>query len=308
MAQNLNSLSHSDQNHTRINDTLLGGVEKKVLLWLAARMPAWIVPDTLTFLGLFASFLIFTSYALTVFNKGFLWLASFAFLVQWFGDSLDGTLARYRKIERPRYGFFVDHMIDSISEVLIFLGLGLSPFLRFDLALLALVSYLLLSTYVYLVTYVNGVFRISYLRLGPTETRVLAILANTWVFFAANPTVHLFKNGPAFLNVSLTYYDLVAIVFIALVGTLFITSTISTAANLSREDRVAARTKALLEKSSRRQALRDQRAARKAAAKAAKAAASAAKKDEAGPASKPVVVKAVRTPPSSPHSDVKIDR
>jgi phosphatidylglycerophosphate synthase len=271
MAQNLNTISRSDQNHTRINDTLLGSGEKRILLWLAARMPAWVVPDTLTVIGLLASFLIFVSYALTFYHKGFLWLASFGFVLQWFGDSLDGTLARYRKIERPRYGFFVDHIIDSVSEVLIFLGLGLSPFLRFDLALLALVSYLLLATYVYLVTYVNGVFRISYARLGPTEVRVLAVLANTLVFFSANPTVHLFKNGPAILRVSLTYYDLVAIFFIALVGAFFIVSTITTASALSREDRIAARTKARQEKASRRQTLRDERALRKAAAKAARA-------------------------------------
>ncbi len=285
MAQNLNSTSHADQNHTRINNTLLGSVEKRALLWMAARMPAWVVPDTLTAIGLLASFLIFISYALTFYHKAFLWLASFGFLLQWFGDSLDGTLARYRKIERPRYGFFVDHIIDTFSEVLIFLGLGLSPFLRFDLALLALVSYLLLSTYVYLVTYVNGIFRISYARLGPTEVRVLAVLANMLVFFSANPTVHLFKNGPAFLTVSLTYYDLVAIFFMALVGAFFIVSTVSTAVALSHEDRAAARAKALQEKTSRRQRLREERAARKAAARAAKATAPSASPAPRGSAS-----------------------
>ncbi len=265
MSQNQNTASHPlpGQNHTRINDTLLGNIEKKALLWLAARMPAWVVPDTLTLLGLLASFIIFLSYSLTFYDKAFLWLASFGFLLNWFGDSLDGTLARYRKIERPRYGFFVDHMIDSVSEVLIFIGLGFSPYLRFDLALLALVSYMLLATYVYLVTYVNGVFRISFARLGPTETRVLAILANTWVFFAANPTVRLFKNGPAFLQVSLTYYDLVAIVFIALLSAMFMINAVSTASSLSRSDRAAAREKALQEKAARRLALREERAQRK---------------------------------------------
>ncbi len=261
--QNANNFSHADQNHTRINDTLLGNFEKKALLWLASRMPAWIVPDTLTLIGLVASILIFSSYALTYFHKNFLWLASLGFLLNWFGDSLDGTLARHRKIERPRYGFFVDHIINSVSEILIFIGLGLSPYLRFDLALLALVGYMLLATYVYLVTYVNGIFRISYARLGPTEMRVLAIVANTLVFFAANPTVNLFKNGPAFLQVSLTYYDLVAIFFIALICAIFVSSAISTAANLSREDRAAARAKAMQEKISRQQARREQRELRK---------------------------------------------
>jgi archaetidylinositol phosphate synthase len=265
MAQLNSNASHPGQNHTRINDTLLGNMEKKALLWLAARMPAWVVPDTLTFLGLLASFIIFLSYSLTFYDKAFLWLASFGFLLNWFGDSLDGTLARYRKIERPRYGFFVDHMIDAVSEVLIFLGLGFSPYLRFDLALLALVSYMLLATYVYLVTYVNGVFRISFARLGPTETRVLAILANTWVFFAANPSLRLFKNGPAFIQVSLTYYDLIVIIFIALVSAIFIVSAVTTANSLSLADRAAARVKNRQEKAARRQALREERGQRKAA-------------------------------------------
>lgn len=268
MSQNPVSPARPDQNHTRINNTLLGSVEKKALLWLAARMPAWVVPDTLTAIGLLASVLIFFSYALTIYNRAFLWLASFAFLIQWFGDSLDGTLARYRKIERPRYGFFVDHIIDTVSEALIFLGLGLSPYLDFNLAMLALVGYLLLGTYVYLVTYVNGVFRISYARLGPTETRLLAVLANTVVFFAGNPVLHLAPRWPLAFQLDLTFYDLVVVVFTLLILGFFIASTITTAMSLSLEDRAAARAKALQMKAARRQTLREERAMRKAAARA----------------------------------------
>lgn len=262
----ISSTSSSPAQHTRINNTLLGGMEKRALHWLAARMPAWVVPDTLTGIGLFASFLIFVSYALTYFHIGFLWLASFAFLLNWFGDSLDGTLARYRKIERPRYGFFVDHIIDSVSEVLIFIGLGLSPFLRFDLALLALIAYMLLSIYVYLVTYVNGVFRISYAKLGPTEMRVVGILANTIVFFSGNPTV-------ALPWVTLTLYDLVAVFVLVIILAVFLVASITTAMYLSKEDREAARERKLNERAARKahiQALRDERAMRKAAAKAAR--------------------------------------
>jgi archaetidylinositol phosphate synthase len=265
MAQNLSSASTNAQ-HTRINDTLLGGAEKKALQWLAARMPAWVVPDTLTGIGLFASVLIFVSYALTYFHIGFLWLASFAFLLNWFGDSLDGTLARYRKIERPRYGFFVDHIIDSVSEVLIFVGLGLSPFLRFDLALLALVAYMLLSIYVYLVTYVNGVFRISYARLGPTEVRVIGILANTAVFFSGNPTITL-------PWLTLTFYDVIGVIVLVIILAVFSVASITTAMALSREDREAARQRRLDERERRiahRQALRDDRITRKEAAKSAR--------------------------------------
>jgi phosphatidylglycerophosphate synthase len=266
MAQNILPPTSQVEHHTRINDSPIGIVEKKALLWLAARMPAWIVPDTLTAIGFFASILIFASYALTFYDKAFLWLASFGFVLQWFGDSLDGTLARYRKIERPRYGFFVDHIIDSISEVLIFIGLGLSPFLRFDLALLALVCYLLASIYVYLATYVNGVFRLSYSGIGPTEMRLIAIAANLIVFFAGNPTFNLAFG-------SLTFYDLVVIGVILIIMTLFLVSTISTAMALSVEDRQAHREKRLHEKAvraARRKALRDERALRRSMAATAR--------------------------------------
>ncbi len=266
MAQNIVTPPTQAETHTRENKSFLGALEKKALLWLAARMPAWVVPDTLTAIGLLASFLIFASYALTYFDKGFLWLASFGFVLQWFGDSLDGTLARYRKIERPRYGFFVDHIIDSISEVLIFIGLGLSPFLRFDLALLALVSYLLASIYVYLATYVHGVFRISYSGIGPTEMRFIAIVANTIVFFTGNPTFNIAIT-------TTTLFDLVVIGVILIILTLFLINTISTAMTLSIEDRQAHRAKVRREKAARaahRKALRDERTLRRATAKEAR--------------------------------------
>ena len=273
MSQNQNHAHHPAQSHTRINDTLLGSSEKKALLWLAARMPAWVVPDTLTLLGLFASVLIFVSYALTNTNRAFLWLASFGFVLHWLGDSLDGTLARYRKIERPRYGFFVDHIIDTISEVLIFIGLGLSPYLDFNLALLALVGYMLLGTYVYLVTYVNGVFRISYGRLGPTETRVIALIANAVVFFAGKPIVHLTLSRPLAFQASLTFYDLVVIFVTLLEVGFFAASTLTTAMSLSREDRARSAKEKVARRAAaaaRRQALRDERVMRKNAARAAR--------------------------------------
>src|SRR5512147_2001859 len=124
--------------HRRVNDILLGPLERPALQWLAARLPAWVTPDLLTGLGLFASVIIFLAYTATNLDKGFLWLASLGFVLNWFGDSLDGTLARYRKIERPRYGFFVDHIVDAASECMVFLGIGLSPYVRFDLACVAL--------------------------------------------------------------------------------------------------------------------------------------------------------------------------
>lgn len=175
----------------RVNDILLGPLERPALEFLVTRLPAWITPDMLTGLGFSASVLIFASYYLTNFNHNFLWLASFGFVLNWLGDSLDGTLARYRNIERPRYGFFIDHTVDALDECLVMLGIGLSPYADFRLAMLTLVSYLLLSLLVFVKTYVDGVFRISWARLGPTELRVIAILANTTIFFLGNPVLDL---------------------------------------------------------------------------------------------------------------------
>ncbi|HCU57707.1 MAG TPA: hypothetical protein DF984_05715 [Anaerolineaceae bacterium] len=177
------------ENHKRENDILLGFLERPALQWLAAHSPAWVTPDVLTWTGVAASVLIFVSYGLTQFNRNFLWLASFGFIMNWLGDSLDGTLARYRHIERPRYGFLVDHWVDAISVVLIFLGLGISPYVDLLVASLALIGYLLLSIMVYLITYVTGVFKITNAKIGPTEIRVLAVILNIVMFFSGNKAI-----------------------------------------------------------------------------------------------------------------------
>jgi phosphatidylglycerophosphate synthase len=179
------------EKHKRENDILLGFLERPALKWLAAHMPAWITPDTLTWIGILASILIFVSYILTNKNAAFLWLASLGFVLNWFGDSLDGTLARYRHIERPRYGFLVDHWVDAISTVLIFVGLGLSPYVDLIVACMGIIAYLLTSIMVYLITYVTGTFQITNAKIGPTEIRLLAILSNTAMFIIGNPTFNL---------------------------------------------------------------------------------------------------------------------
>jgi archaetidylinositol phosphate synthase len=218
--------------HTRVNDILLGPLERPVLLWLAKRMPAWVTPDQLTGLGLFASILIFVGYWATNLDKSFLWLASFGFVLNWFGDSLDGNLARYRKIERPRYGYFIDHTVDAASVVLVFMGIALSPFVDFKLASLTLISYLLMSIMVYITTYVDSVFRVSYARLGPTEMRLLAILANTVVYFVGNPSARL-PIG------TFTFYDLIALIVAVALFSAFIYMTVTQGMALSKADRTA---------------------------------------------------------------------
>ena len=142
-------------------------------------MPRRVVPDHLTLLGVAASLSIGASYVLTNEDPLWLWAASAGLVVQWFGDSLDGTLARHRGIERPRYGFYLDHLVDAASTVAIGLGLGLSPYMLLSVGLAIVVAYLLLSINVYLETYVYEEFSFGYGWLGPTEARVALIALNT---------------------------------------------------------------------------------------------------------------------------------
>lgn len=216
--------------HKRINDILLGPLERPALRWLARNMPGWVTPDLLTAVGFIGSLLTLAGYALANLHPAYLWLASFGFMVNWFGDSLDGTLARYRQIERPIYGFYIDHSMDIITEVLFFLGLGFSPYVRFDRACLALIGYLMVSTLVYIQTCVMGEFRLSYAGLGPTEIRVLAIAANTAVFFAGNPRV-------TFLSFTNTVFDWIVIVVIFLLYAIFTISWLVNARKLIGADR-----------------------------------------------------------------------
>ena len=190
--------------HTRINDIFLGPLERPVLKWLAARMPAWVTPDTCTFIGVMGALLTAISYGLSNLHSWFLWLASLGFIINWLGDSLDGTLARHRRVERPLYGYFVDHITDMIAQVVILIGLGSTPFVTFNIAALMLVSYLLLSGMVYLRTYVAGEFKISYGGWGPTESRAVAVLLNTAMYFFGIQQIH--ASGFA-----ISIYDIIVI-------------------------------------------------------------------------------------------------
>jgi phosphatidylglycerophosphate synthase len=194
-------------NHKRVNDILLGPLERPALRWLSAHMPAWVSPDLCTAIGVFGALLILFGYGLSGLDRNFLWLASLGFLINWFGDSLDGTLARHRHIERPKYGFYLDHTVDVVCQVMIFLGLGLTPYIHFNVACLALVAYLMLSVLAYVRTCVEGEFKISYGRLGPTEIRVLAILLNTAMYFFGLRTIEFSLGIVGKLSISA--YDLV---------------------------------------------------------------------------------------------------
>ncbi len=214
---------------TRINDILLGPLERPALHWLASRMPGWVTPNILTGVGLLAAILICVSYWLTNFDKLFLWLASFGFILNWFGDSLDGTLARYRKIERPKFGYFIDHSLDTLTQLFIGLGIGLSPYVSFKFALFALIGYFMVSIHIYITNYVSGIFKLSYGKLGPTEFRVIVILVNTLVYFVDTHKLK-FPMGMT------TFFDIMAFLCGSALIVIFIVSTFKHAIELSGVD------------------------------------------------------------------------
>lgn len=161
------------ETHNRILDGFSARPERAVLNWLTPRVPKAISPNQLTVLGVFGAVCAGTGAALTNLSTSFLYLAIAGLFLNWLGDSLDGTVARFRKIERPRYGFFVDHLSDVASQILIVLGLGLSPYLQFQVILVALVAYLVMTIYSLVKLHVSRTMQLSYFGVGPTEIRIL---------------------------------------------------------------------------------------------------------------------------------------
>jgi phosphatidylglycerophosphate synthase len=208
---------------------LLASLEKKVLIWLASRMPAWVSPDHLTLLGFLGMVMAGVSYFLARWNPLAL-IGAVVFLgVNWFGDSLDGTLARFRDKQRPRYGFYVDHIVDSFGAIFLIGGLGLSGYMTGTIAMILLIAYFLLSIEIYLATYTVGVFRLSFGIWGPTELRILLSIGTLVLF--AKPTVTI--AGEKYL-----LCDVGAVVTIICLTIFTISSVIRNTIRLYREERI----------------------------------------------------------------------
>jgi archaetidylinositol phosphate synthase len=213
----------------RIQESWVSEVEKRALLWLAARMPQCIGPDHLTLLGLVAQTGAGACYVLAAWNRYAL-LGVVAFLcVNWFGDSLDGTLARVRQQQRPRYGFYVDHMVDSIGALALMGGLALSGYMRPWIAIGLLVGFLMLSIQSYLATRALGEFRLSFWRFGPTELRILLAVGNLALLW--KPLVHLFGEH-------YRLFDVGGVVGLAGMALILVIFTAQNASRLYRQERI----------------------------------------------------------------------
>ncbi len=174
---------------SRVQESWVAAAEKRALLWLAASTPTWISPDHLTMLGLVAQIGAGACYALAKWNKYALLGVIACLALNWLGDSLDGTLARVRQQLRPRYGFYVDHMVDSFGALALMGGLALSGCMHPRIAIGLLIAFLLLSIQSYLATHALGEFRLSFWRFGPTELRILLATGNLALLW--KPRVHV---------------------------------------------------------------------------------------------------------------------
>lgn len=174
---------------TRIQESFVAATEKRTLLWLAKRTPGWINSDHLTILGFAGQCLAGACYALARWNRYMLLLGIVFLGVNWLGDSLDGTLARVRNRQRPRYGFYVDHIADTFAAFFLMGGLAVSGFVHPAIAIGMLVAFLMLSIEVYLASYTLGRFQLSYWKFGPTEIRLLLAAGNIALLYS--PTVKI---------------------------------------------------------------------------------------------------------------------
>ncbi len=219
--------SASFKDALRLQESFTSAAERKVLVWLAMRLPARLNSDHLTLLGFIAMFLAGASYAFARTHRSGLILAIFFLALNWFGDSLDGTLARLRNKQRPRYGFYVDHMIDTFGGLFLMGGLAFSGFIDWRIALGMFVAFLMLSVQVYLATYTVGTFQLSFAKFGPTEIRILLGLGNMALWFHPDARI---------LGSAYRVFDVAGIVAIVGMSLMLVTSTVFNTRKLYRAE------------------------------------------------------------------------
>lgn len=196
----------------RIQTSILNPYEKKILTYMAERMPAWVTSDMLTFVGFLGALVMATGYSLSNLNLHWLWLSCLGLFINWFGDSMDGSLARVRGTQRKIYGFFIDHNVDVINETIMFISVGVSPLVNMSFAMFALVAYLMLSVYVYIDCHLKGEMRLTYSGLGPTEFRLLLVITN--ICFIYIPWLSEWKKPMTLFhnNFMIGIFDYIAVV------------------------------------------------------------------------------------------------
>lgn len=220
-----------NENAERIQTSLLNSLEKKALTCIAKHTPAWVTSDMCTYFGLVAAILYAAFCWLAEVNVNFFWASSFCLIMNWAGDSLDGTMARVRNTQRPKYGFFIDHTIDALTTCLFCLGLGLSPLMKLSISLFIMGGYLCMSIYTYLSTIIIGKFRLTYAKLGPTEMRLIIIAVCILYIYLPLDNIHL-----KIANLELTVYDCIGAIVAALLYLTYILSMAKDLKSLAKID------------------------------------------------------------------------
>ena len=220
----------SNRKHVREHASLLVQSEKRLLIWIAQRLPARVSPDHLSLLGLLAMLLAGLAYWASQWDPRALLIVVVALALNWFGDSLDGTLARVRNGQRPRYGFYVDHVIDVAGTFFLLGGLAVSSYMTPLIALGVLVAYLIVCAESFLAVHTIGVFRMSHVGIGPTELRIL--LAAGTLFLLFKTTVPLAGFGRFLL------FDVGGVCAIAALAVTFVVSAVRNTVALYREETV----------------------------------------------------------------------
>ena len=213
----------------REQTSLLAPFERVCLNWLARNMPPWVKPDHLTLLGFVAMLMAGLCYALARWWPASLLIVNVCLAINWFGDSLDGTLARARNRQRPRYGFYVDHIIDAFGILFVICGLAMSGYMSWVIALAVLVTYFLLSIDVYLATYTIGTFRLSFYKFSPTELRIVLAIGNIRAML--HPTTRVLGDQQLF-------FDVGAVIAIAMMAIVVFVSVIRNTIVLYRAEKV----------------------------------------------------------------------
>ena len=220
----------------RIQTSFLNAAEKKILVWLAVRQPKWMTSDILTLIGTVGSLIAAAGYVLSARNISFLWLSSLGFVINWYGDSLDGTLARVRNRQRPVYGYYIDHTVDCISEILIFTGIGLSGLMHFGLAMLILALYLMLTINVSINAHLKKEFKLTYAKMGPTEFRLIAILVNT-IFATVKPLSEFSRTYELFgRDIVFKTFDYAGVAVLVILSVIYLVTIFKDAAEYARRD------------------------------------------------------------------------
>src|SRR5882762_4957470 len=183
-------MENNFQDARREQTSILAPLERAALRGLARRMPRWVNSDHLSLLGLVAMFMAGVCYAASGQNPLMLHLVNVFIFLNWFGDSLDGTLARYRDRQRPRYGFYVDHIIDTFGALFFIFGLALSGFMSERVAAALLIVFFMLAINSYLAAYALGVFKISHWKMGPTEMRIILMIGNAYLLYRPHTRIH----------------------------------------------------------------------------------------------------------------------